>query len=168
MGDKDTDKLFGNSEILICDPNGELKPLGKVVECSTSLNPEDAAELDSLSVREKMLTEPLSIGPISFECGMPICDVAPILGIDLASEPSKQVCSLVIQSEPKINKPKNLKYPNKKRARRIWKKWAKRFGTTQGKSLYLPNVEIDCGIVSERDGFLRYDVKAEPIKPIIE
>lgn len=44
MGDKDTDKLFGNPEILICDPNGEMKPLGKVVECSTSLESEEDAD----------------------------------------------------------------------------------------------------------------------------
>lgn len=167
MGDKDTDKLFGNCAIFIGKSEVDMKPL-KVVEDSLRLNPEDAAELNRLSAREKMLTEPLNIEPISFECEMPIGDIAPILGIDLASEPSKQVCSLVIQSEPKINKPKNLKHPSKKRARRIWKKWAKRFGTMQGKCLYLPNVEINCGIVNERDGFLRYDVKAEPIKPIIE
>lgn len=42
MGDKDTDKLFGNSELLICGPDGEMKPLGKVVECSTSLESEES------------------------------------------------------------------------------------------------------------------------------
>lgn len=155
MGDKDTDKLFGNPELLICDPNGEMKPLGKVVKGST--------ELDRLSVREKAQFEPLNIGPISFECEMPIGDVAPILGIGLASEPSKQVCSLVIEGKPTIGNPRNLKYPNKKRARRIWKKWAKRFGTTPGKYLYLPRVEIDCKIASEQDGYLRYDINAKPI-----
>ena len=25
MDDKDTDELFGNSELLICDPNGEMR-----------------------------------------------------------------------------------------------------------------------------------------------
>lgn len=44
MGDKDTDKLFGNTEILLCDPNGEMKPLGKVVEYSTSLESEEEAD----------------------------------------------------------------------------------------------------------------------------
>lgn len=46
MGDKDTDthKLFGNSELLICDTNSEMKPLGKVVECSTSLESEEEAD----------------------------------------------------------------------------------------------------------------------------
>lgn len=139
MGDKDTDMLFGNPEILICDANGEMKSLGKVVENSTRLNPEDAAELDRLSVREKMQFEPLHIKPPSFDCDMSIGDIAPIIGFDEALEPSR--CSLMIQSKPKINKPKNLKYPNKKRARRIWKKWKRRFGTTPGESIYLSEVE---------------------------
>lgn len=41
MGDKDTDRLFGNPELLICDPNGEMKPLGKVVESSISFESEE-------------------------------------------------------------------------------------------------------------------------------
>lgn len=44
MDDKDTDELFGNSELLICDPNGEMRSLGKVVECSTSFESEEEAD----------------------------------------------------------------------------------------------------------------------------
>lgn len=44
MGDKNTDKLFGNPEILICDPNGDMKPLGEVVECSTSIESEEESD----------------------------------------------------------------------------------------------------------------------------
>lgn len=156
MGDKDTGKLFGNPELLICDPNGEMKPLGKIVEGST--------ELDKLSVRENMLTEPLKIKPISINFDMPCEDIASLMGIDLASKPSKQVCSLVIQAEPEINKPKNLKYPNKKRARRVWKKWKRRFGTTPGKTMYLPNVEIESEMANEQYGYPYWRVKAKPIK----
>lgn len=156
MGDKDTDKLFGNPEIPICDPNGEMKPLGKIVEGST--------ELDKLSVREKMLTEPLKIKPISINFDMPCEDIASFMGIDLASKPSKQVCLLVIQAEPIINKPKNLKYPNKKRARRVYKKWKRRFGTTPGKMMYLPNVEVEGEMVNEHYGYPYWRVKAKPIK----
>lgn len=156
MGDKDTDKLFGNPEILICDPNGEMKPLGKVVEGST--------ELDKLSVRENMLTEPLKIKPISINFDMPCEDIASFMGIDLASKTSKQVCSLVIQAAPKINKPKNLKYPNKKRARRVWKKWKRRFGTTPGLMMYLPNLEIESEMANEHYGYPWWRIKAKPIK----
>lgn len=41
MGDKDTDKLFGNPEILIGEPGGEMKPL-KVVEGSLKIESEDS------------------------------------------------------------------------------------------------------------------------------
>ena len=140
MGDKDTNMLFSNCAIFIGKSEADMMPLGKVVESSTKLNPEDVAELDRLSMREKMLVEPLHIKPISFDCDMSIGDIAPIIGFDEALEPSR--CSLMIQSKPKINKPKNLKYPNKKRARRVWKKWKRRFGTTPGESIYLSAVEI--------------------------
>jgi hypothetical protein len=60
MGDKDTDKLFGNPEILIGEPGGELKPLGKVVECSTSL--ESEKEADYVHTTDSF----------SFSCEMPI------------------------------------------------------------------------------------------------
>lgn len=131
MGDKDTDKLFGNCAIFIGKSEVDMKPL-KVVE--------DSIELDRLSVREKMLTMPLHIKTQSIKSEFSIDYAAPIIGFDEALEPSR--CSLIIQSKPKINKPKNLKYPNKKRARRIWKKWKRRFGTTPGKSICLPNVEM--------------------------
>lgn len=134
MGDKDNNKLFGNSEFLIGGSLSDLKPLPIV---------ENSIELDSLSVREKMESEPLQIKPLSFEVEASFSDdVAKFLGVDLASEPSR--ISLMIQEPSIINKPRNLKYPNKKRARRVWKKWAKRYGTRPGKMIYFPNVEIDC------------------------
>lgn len=131
MGDKDTNMLFGNRAIFIGKSEADMKPL-KVVE--------DSIELDRLSVREKLLTMPLHIKPQSIKSEFSIGHAAPIIGFDEALEPSK--CSLMIQSKPIINKPKNLKYPNKKRARRIWKKWKRRFGTTPGQSICLPNVEM--------------------------
>lgn len=130
MGDKDTNMLFGNCAIFIGKSEADMKPL-KVVE--------DSIKLDRLSVREKMQIEPLHIKPQMIKGELPIGDTAPIIGFDEALEPSR--CSLIIQSKPKINKPKNLKYPNKKRAKRIWKKWKRRFGETPGKSIYLSDVE---------------------------
>lgn len=130
MGDKDTNMLFGNCAIFIGKSEVDMKPL-KVVE--------DSIELDRLSVREKMRFEPLHIKPQMIKGEFPIDHAAPIIGFDEALEPSR--CSLIIQSKPKINKPRNLKYPNKKRARRIWKKWKRRFGTTPGESIYLSDVE---------------------------
>lgn len=141
MGDKDTNMLFGNCAIFIGKSEADMKPL-KVAEDSLRLQPEDAAELDRLSVREKVQFEPLHIKPQTIKSEFAIDHAAPIIGFDEALEPSR--CSLCIISEPKINKPKNLKYPNKKRARRVWKKWKRRFGTTPNKAMYFPEVEIEC------------------------
>ena len=159
MGDKDLNELFGKAEILICDPNGEMKSLGKIVENSTKLNPKDAVELDRLSVREKMQVEPLWVKPLSFGCDIPIGYIPAIIGSDEALEPHR--CSFIIEGKPIVNKPRNLKYPNKKRATRVWKKWAKRYGTRPGKMIYLPNVEVE----SEYDGdYMSVNVTAKPTK----
>lgn len=158
MGDKDTNMLFGNRAIFIGESEVDMKPLGKVVENSTKLNPDDAVELDRLSVREKMLAEPLHIKPLSFDCDIPIEDIAPIIGFDEAFEPSR--CSLIIQRAPIINKPKNLKYPNKKRARRIWKKWGRRLESKQ-EIFYSPEMVINC----QYDGDC-VSVNMKPIKEV--
>lgn len=139
MGNKDTNMLFGNCAIFIGASEVDMKPL-KVVEDSTRLNPEDVAELDRLSVREKMQFEPLRIKPQCLKREFSLKEMPAIIGFDEAYEPSR--CSLIIQSKTKINKPKNLKYPNKKRARRIWKKWKRLFGTTPGENICLHNVEM--------------------------
>lgn len=165
MGDKDINELFGNPELFIGKIDGNIESLGTIVKESITLDNGETIELDRLKVREKALSEPLKIEPIHFECGMPSVDMASLFGFDPAKEDSS-TCSLVIEGKPTINKPRNLKYPNKKRARRIWKKWAKRYGTTPSKFAYFPNVEVNCKIASEHDGYLRYDVNAKPIKPI--
>lgn len=150
MGDKDLNELFGKGELLIGCSLSDMKPLPIV---------ENSIELDSLSVREKIDVEPLQIKPLSFEVASFGDDVAKFLGADFASEPNR--ISLMIQEPPIINKPRNLKYPNKKRARRVWKKWAKRYGTRPGKMIYLPNVEVE----SEYNGdYMSVNVTAKPTK----
>lgn len=153
MGNKDTNMLFGNCAIFIGKSEVDMKPL-KVVE--------NSIKLDRLSVREKMQIEPLHIKPQMIKGEFSIDYAAPIIGFGKALDPSR--CALIIQSKPKINKPKNLKYPNKKRARRIWKKWKRRFGETPGKTLYLPNVEIESEMANERYGYPWWRIKAKPIK----
>lgn len=147
MGDKDTDKLFGNPKLLIGEPGGEMKSLGVIADCSLQMPDYDSREDELKAFQDSITIE------------IPAPALPLFLGADFASEPSKQVCSLIIESGPKINKPKNLKYPSKKRARRIWKKWKRRFGTTPGKTIYLPNVEIK----SEYDGD-GVNVNVKPIK----
>lgn len=58
---------------------------------------------------------------------------------------------VVIQFKVYIHRPKNLKYPNKKRARRIWKKWAKRYGTSGGESVVIPKATIE---IDEQGGHI--------------
>lgn len=54
MGDKDTDMQFGDSKLYICDADGEMKPIGKIVDCSTRLESEEESDCtptkDSFSV----------------------------------------------------------------------------------------------------------------------
>lgn len=44
MNEKELNELFGKSELLICEADGGLKPLGKVMECSTSLESEEESD----------------------------------------------------------------------------------------------------------------------------
>lgn len=129
MGDKDMNELFGKGELLIGDKSvvaiaGRTLVMPEMPEWDKR-DTELKAFKDSLGFQIPATTNPLSFG------------------MDFGSEPSKQVCSLIIQSKPIVNKPRNLKYPNKKRARRVWKKWAKRYGTRPGKTIHLPNVEVE-------------------------
>lgn len=50
--------------------------------------------------------------------------------------------SVIIETEPYIKRPKNLKYPNKKRARRIWNKWRNRYGVSPSKQVFIPRAVI--------------------------
>lgn len=141
MGDKDMNELFGNLEFMIGD-----KPLGTITDCTLEM-----PECDTRETELKAFQDSLGI-----QISAPANQF--FFGMDFASEPSKQVCSLIIEGKPIVNKPRNLKYPNKKRARRVWKKWATRYGTSPGKMIYLPNVEVE----SEYDG----DCVSVNVKPI--
>lgn len=56
--------------------------------------------------------------------------------------------SIVIQQgEDYIHRPKNLKYPNKKRKLRVLKKWKKRFGITYAERIYIPKAIITIDIL---------------------
>lgn len=72
----------------------------------------------------------------SFDC------VAEIKDFMTKPDPDVQeplICSVSIGEKEYIYRPKNLKYPNKKRAKRIWKKWKRRFGSRPEKCFHLPN-----------------------------
>lgn len=161
MGEE-LNKLFGGASEIFFAPLGEdkMQKLGKVITDSTSLSEDEAMEIDRIKVREAMQNEPFKIEPIS--CSFDIADGQDwetILGI--REEKGKpMICSLTISGKPYIHRPKNLKYPNKKRARRIWKKWAKRYGVTPAHSIVFPNVEMSCEM---NENGVSYNITAKPI-----
>lgn len=52
----------------------------------------------------------------------------------------------VITSDFRINRPKNLKYPNRKRAHRVLNKWRKRYGVEYGKALVIPRAKLGVSV----------------------
>ena len=162
MGEE-LNKLFGGASEIFFAPLGEekMQKLGdKIFADTTSLSEDEVMEIDRIKVREAMQSEPLKIEPIS--CSFDLADAQDwetILGVS-EKDGKLMVCSLAISGKPYIHRPKNLKYPNKKRARRIWKKWAKRYGVTPAQTLVIPNAEVSCGM-DERGIF--YNVTAKPI-----
>lgn len=150
MGDKEDNLFNDKAQLAIFIPEeGVLKPIGMVVKDSTNLKSEE--------------TETVSLvnSSIGFDVPMDM-DMVSTLDkldkIDLAAEPSEAHCLLVIKTEPKIIKPKHLKYPNKRRKLRVLKKWKRRFGVTPAKALHLPFAKMEC--IHELTGV---NIKVKPI-----
>lgn len=61
------------------------------------------------------------------------------------------ITSLRIESPEIVYRPKNLKYPNKKRKLRILKKWKKRFGWQERKTMFYPKAKIVTEFVFENN-----------------
>ena len=72
------------------------------------------------------------------------------------------VFSVIVQKGKEyIRRPRNLKYPNKKRARRVWKKWRKRYGAYHPEQKVLTN----CTMTTEACGGAFYTkIEAHKIK----
>ena len=72
------------------------------------------------------------------------------------------VFSVVVQmGKEYIRRPHNLKYPNKKRARRVWKKWRKRYGAYHPEQKVLTN----CTMTTEACGGAFYTkIEAHKLK----
>lgn len=143
-------KIFSSDCVLMMGNDvANLKPIGKVVESSVSFE----------SDYEFSYPKPSSYS-FGIKCDKE--DLSSILGVTDSINELSNTYSLMIGSEPKINKPKNLKYSNKKRARRIWKKWAKRFGFTPSEGVFFPNVKISSEF-NPLSG-ITYNVTAMPIE----
>ena len=72
------------------------------------------------------------------------------------------VFSVTIQmGKEYIHRPHNLKYPNKKRAKRVWKKWRKRYGADYPEQMVLPN----CTVTTEaRGGVFHTKIEVHKLK----
>lgn len=68
--------------------------------------------------------------------------------------------ALCVTSKPFINRPKNLKYPNKKRARRIWNKWRNRYGVKPMQEVLMSNAMVSVEPIL-KDGHWQYRIVAE-------
>lgn len=81
--------------------------------------------------------------PDTASCDYAIIDRNMLTALLFGGNAEEREFQLLIQSEVYIFRPKNLKHPNKKRARRIWKKWAKRYGTRGGESILIPKAIVE-------------------------
>lgn len=147
MPPKDTIFSNGPCEISfapLANPT-EFHPLGEVMADSLSVvEADEAADAPTASIPA------LTTGRYKFTVDDTNIDrdtIEKLLGCTIA--PKDGVFSVIIQmGEVYIRRPHNLKYPNKKRARRIWKKWRRRYGADYPEQVVLPN----CTLTTEARG----------------
>lgn len=104
----------------------------------------DGAEMPPLPIPTESTTWEGEDTPILDENGnpLPFASYFCHLNAEVINDVPTNIQAIQIQEEKYILRPKNLKYPHKKRKKRILKKWEKRFGYTGGKILYIPKAEI--------------------------
>lgn len=147
MPPKDTIFSNGPCEISFAptaNPTG-VHPLGEVIADSLSIIEADEADdaptasIPALTTgRHKFTVDVTNIDRDTRE---------KLLG--RAIDPQTGVFSVTIRTgKVYIRRPRNLKYPNKKRAKRVWKKWRKRYGAYHPKQMVLPN----CTMTTEASG----------------
>ena len=159
MPPKDTIFSNGPCEISfapLANPT-EVHPLEEVIADSLSVIEADEAD-DAPTASIPALTT----GRYEFNVGDTNIDrdiIEKLFGC--AIDRKAGVFSVTIQTGKKyIHRPRNLKYPNKKRARRIWKKWRRRYGADY-QQMVLPN----CTMTTEWQGndFI-YKIEAHKIE----
>ena len=123
----------------------ESHPLGEVIADSLSIIEADEAD-DAPTASVPALTE----GRYEFTIDDAQIDrdtIEKLLGC--AIDRKAGVFSVAVQrGKEYIRRPHNLKYPNKKRAKRVWKKWRRRYGADYPEQLVLPN----CTMTTEAHG----------------
>lgn len=151
MGEKDKLFSFGKSELFFA-PKGtaDFKQLDVV---------EDSVKVDDDDLWKSKI--PPMQGSYSFDCS--ILDVDSMGSLveswfDEAIGKSFEA-AVCVASKPYINRPKNLKYPNKKRAKRIWNKWRNRYGVKPMQEVLIPNAIVSIEPVF-KDSYLEYKIVA--------
>lgn len=158
MADKDSpiDGLFGGKQRIIT-----------FYDVTDGKKIDDRIIADSLvSERESNLMDAqktLVSGSFSFGCKIEDNEALRELLFGGVDNDSVIKGDVIVEGEPYINRPKNLKYPNKKRARRIWNKWRKRFGVTPTTKYVMPNCTFQTNLIFERDN-ITTNVKVIPDK----
>ena len=156
MPPKDT--IFSNSPCEIsfaplANPT-ESQPLGEVIADSLSIIEADEAD-NAPTASIPALTE----GRYEFTIDDAQIDrdtIEKLLGC--AIDRKAGAFSVIIQKGKEyIRRPRNLKYPNKKRAKRIWKKWRKRYGVDYPEQVVLPN----CTATTEACGGVFFTLKSK-------
>lgn len=134
MGEREKFDWFSGEGIIVFDESS------KSIEFENVNIPCGDLEFDGWSDDTKggLIAPTPNVGCVSFSCNLDKSYKDFLHGEQV---PNK--ASFVITSESSINRPKNLKHPNKKRARRVWNKWRKRYGIKVGKGLVVPNAEFD-------------------------
>lgn len=127
MADKET-SIFHKAALVFIGETVDNMTQAELVEDRIHV---EKSECDGTCVGQTMRFEPTSVD---------------FKAIDELLTPaySKRICPIVVETKPIINKPKNLKYPNGRRKKRIWKKWAKRFGyAIPPQRIEIPKAEIE-------------------------
>ena len=160
MPPKDTIFSNGPCEISfapLANPT-ELHPLGEVIADSLSIIEADEADdaptasIPALTTgRYKLTIDDAQIDRDTIE---------KLLGC--AIDRKAGVFSVIVQKgKVYIHRPHNLKYPNKKRARRVWKKWRRRYGAYHPEQKVLTN----CTMTTEACGGAFYTkIEAHKLK----
>ena len=160
MSPKDTIFSNGPCEISfapLANPT-EVHPLEEVIADSLSIIEADEAD-DAPTASIPALTT----GRYEFTVDCTNIDrdtIEKLLGC--AIDRKAGVFSVIVQKgKVYIHRPHNLKYPNKKRARRVWKKWRRRYGAYHPEQKVLTN----CTMTTEACGGAFYTkIEAHKLK----
>lgn len=153
MGEENKSIPFSNLTLGMFT-DGTFVPLGGIVKNSLTFDSEDEVEDipdDAICSR---------IEPTAFTLNASVKDCGDLDEVVRPTESEPTYRTIVLDSAEYIYRPKNLKYPNKKRAKRVWKKWKRRFGYRPRTTLTIPKAKFEYGL--DESGAFNVTITAEP------